>query len=548
YGVALQHPPGWKPDPRYPGGERWRGTTGFFQVGATSGCGLSVAEVAQREAEHKLAPYGHLYRIEATTAGGREGRLVLPGPDQPPEMEGQAALFVPYPRPWRIGEETYCHLILWADAGHMRLLAQTLRFAPETASSEPPLDASALRGQGRLALVREGRLYLLVGETGEVRLLDGSGRAAGPAFSPDGEWIAFVRRVPGLAGGTLMLVRAEGGEPSEVQGLPAPVAPGEYAWAPVGSTLAIAPAAATEGEGLWRAAPGEPARRLAAEGERVHGFAWSPDGRTLAYVVTPPADDPLARSDELRLLDVERGESVVRYTAERAGILLTGWWPDGRGLLFWLDPYHSASLAADGLPLLSLGEGEAKARELVTMLPRRDWVAWAPVASGDGATGRNRFVVVEGTSRFLWENKRLALCDAERATCRPLPQPEGTVALDPAWSPDGRRIAFVQAEEMRGRSGGVEDVAHWVEGRALQVMHADGQTAEPVSAAGQGVRQPRWSADDRHLLFVRADGIWLLLAGDGPPRRLASLPEPGQAAIDPLLMGRPDFAWWEGGH
>ncbi|MBX6377765.1 MAG: S-layer homology domain-containing protein, partial [Clostridia bacterium] len=30
YGVALQHPPGWKPDPRYPGGERWRGTTGFF--------------------------------------------------------------------------------------------------------------------------------------------------------------------------------------------------------------------------------------------------------------------------------------------------------------------------------------------------------------------------------------------------------------------------------------------------------------------------------------------------------------------------------------
>ena len=34
-------------------------------------------------------------------------------------------------------------------------------------------------------------------------------------------------------------------------------------------------------------------------------------------------------------------------------LIVDGWWANGKGLLAWSDPHDSASLEADGLPLVS---------------------------------------------------------------------------------------------------------------------------------------------------------------------------------------------------
>ncbi|HEY8450299.1 MAG TPA: S-layer homology domain-containing protein [Bacillota bacterium] len=542
-GIVVRHPPGWTPDAR--DSQRLAGSSGFLQVNAAA-CGPTLDDVVRNEVEHKLTPYGRGYRIETVTAAGREGRLILPGPDQDLAMAGQAALVVPYPAPWRIGDTDYCYLVIYADAGHVRYLAEGLEFAGEGPSESAP-EPSVLQGHGRLALVREGRLYLVDGETGATRLLDDSGQAAGPAFSHDGQWIAYVRRAPGLAGGSLVLAPVEGGEPDEVRGLPVPVAPGEYAWAPGHHALAVAPGGRGQGGGLWLIEPRAAARHLVTAA--VDGLAWSPDGTSLAYVVALPlkdaAGDPAQRGSELRVIDIASGASTARYRAERAGIILAGWWPDGRGLVFWLDPYHSASLAADGLPLLALAPGETEPRQLAITLPRRAWVVWLPEAAGS-STEPGRFVTVDGAGRFLWEHKRLVLCNAAEAQCQALPAGEGTVAFDPDVAPDGRRIAFVAAPQLTGIGAGPEEVERWSQERVLRLMNLETGAVQTLPAVGRGIGQPRWAADGRHLLFTRDDGIWLLSLENGEPRRVAALPEPGDGPGSAWSASRLDFAWWPG--
>jgi Tol biopolymer transport system component len=84
----------------------------------------------------------------------------------------------------------------------------------------------------------------------------------------------------------------------------------------------------------------------------------------------------------------------------------------------------------------------------------------------------------------------------------------------PAWSSDGRRIAFTSS-----RTGNPE----------LWVMHADGThqrrlTSPPI----MGGFVPSWSPDDRHIVFSAMAGnparpeIWTVDAGDRRPPAIAS--------------------------
>ena len=78
------------------------------------------------------------------------------------------------------------------------------------------------------------------------------------------------------------------------------------------------------------------------------------------------------------------------------GIELARYWPDARGLLFWYDPMHSASLAADGLGLYSLPLAGGSPRYLATTLPYRSWVQ---------PNGRS-ILLIAGTTRIAWAGKR----------------------------------------------------------------------------------------------------------------------------------------------
>ncbi len=128
YGISLRHPPGWG---RVPGhgepAERYGGADGFFQIDAASSP-LDLDGLARQEASHRLKPYGTAPAIERLEVDGRPARLILPSPDQPEEMRGQAMLVVEPPAPLRVAGGSYRYFVLYADREHIRPIAATLRF------------------------------------------------------------------------------------------------------------------------------------------------------------------------------------------------------------------------------------------------------------------------------------------------------------------------------------------------------------------------------------------------------------------------------------
>jgi Tol biopolymer transport system component len=93
---------------------------------------------------------------------------------------------------------------------------------------------------------------------------------------------------------------------------------------------------------------------------------------------------------------------------------------------------------------------------------------------------------------------------------------------DPAWSPDGKQIAFASARE------GSFDI---------YVMNADGSDTRRLTTSNANEQGPTWSPDGSRIAFSRSsDGghVWVMNAGGGGERRLTnSLAEEGEPAWSP---------------
>jgi len=134
YAITLEYPAHWQPvpdswDPAL-GEVNFAAEDGFFLVGAVENPG-SIDEVAAGEAHHALLPYGSQPTVESLLVAGQEARLIWPSADQYPSMNGQAALIVRYPWPVSILDHLYNFFVLYADADHIRAIAQTVYFLGE---------------------------------------------------------------------------------------------------------------------------------------------------------------------------------------------------------------------------------------------------------------------------------------------------------------------------------------------------------------------------------------------------------------------------------
>ena len=58
--------------------------------------------------------------------------------------------------------------------------------------------------------------------------------------------------------------------------------------------------------------------------------------------------------------------------------------------------------------------------------------------------------------------------------------------------------------------------------RTLWIENADGTGAHPLTSAGQGICQPRWSKDGGHILYVKDSSLWLIGADGGDPVEICS--------------------------
>ncbi len=407
------------------------------------------------------------------------------------------------------------------------------------AAMQPTVAAAAFHGQGALAIVSAGGLYLLDGDAGTLRTIPAAGPVSHSAWSFDGRWFAYlVRGDAGNGERQLWVVRADGQGAHRALGAsianvlgfsyapPVEPIPG-FAWSPTADLLVVIPRGAQPamGNGLWLVpAEGAPRELIPAppQAESVASFAWSPDGTTIAYSTLWPR-----HNGPLFTIPVAGGipnELPLPARPTNDLLIVAGWWPDGRGLLFWVDEHGSGSIAADGLDLTSVALTGGTPTILAETLVNPAWVAWSP----DG----HHLLLVAGGAREVWKGgKALTLCTMPAGICQPLPQPSNTVSLDPAWSPDGARFVFARfAAGSPTRDGtpivpgfGPEAIAAWQRTAAVWVANADGtgMRAMTPSAGGIGGVTPRWAKDGTHLLAVREDAVWLLDLNGSAPRRIA---------------------------
>jgi len=332
-----------------------------------------------------------------------------------------------------------------------------------------------------------------------VRLTDDPGDDVNPVWSPDGRTIAFYRSSPD--GDGIFLVPALGGAERKLTGVWANrFGFGSHTWihwSPDGNWLVVSDkTSAEEPFSLFLLSPetGEK-RRVTSPPASVVGDcspAFSPDGKRLAFVRVISA-----LVGEIYLVSVNGGEPK-RLTFNGAGVSNLAWAPNGREIVF-----ASRLGGKNRLYRIPVEGGAAE------WLAATGSEAQYPAFSRDG-------------SRLAWRQNtsdedifRLALKSGSE-NVPPVASLIVSTALEasPRYSPDGKRIAFVS-----NRSGSDE----------IWVCGSDGENPiRLTSFRGPLAGSPSWSPDGKQIVFdCRPEGnadIYVVSAEGGQPRRLTTDP------------------------
>ena len=409
----------------------------------------------------------------------------------------------------------------------------TMSVSPAAGYPQVAVHPDAFRGLGKLAYPSGGGVSILDGSGGAARSVTLTGSVESTRWSFDGAWLAVQTR-SGPTGpseqGAVFVVRADG---TDLVRLPLSAFPTGLAWSPTRAVLAVVetPVASSSRTGTIAvfAAPDftRPAGASVTE-EYPGGFlTWSPDGNRLVFkTYTPraPFVDDLWSLDEhacpgaCGTARTALAVSVQSPYQGDIGYVFAGWSADGTRLLFWLDTAHSGSTMMDGPDLASIAPDGSSGALLPQMLAKPSWIATV--------AGTSRAVVAVGGDRVWDAHRQLDSCDLATGTCSTLVANAGPT-IDPAVSPDGRRLAYVatdpvvfaNAEEIPPKSS-----IHWTRTRRLVVSDLADRNQSVV--ATDGVVAPRWAGDDRHLVFWRAGYLWLVDADAPAPVAIAGPLEP----------------------
>jgi TolB protein len=214
--------------------------------------------------------------------------------------------------------------------------------------------------------------------------------------------------------------------------------------------------------------------------------SWSPDGKRIAHVKID------VNSSEIWVMDAD-GSNSRQLTHSYDPILTKNnwvfrpvWWPDASRLLFVTEE------GTNDLMVWQIGLDGKNRRPFLTV-PDGDGGLDMPAISPDG----KRLALISYRGPAL--RSQVWTYGLSNGPWRQLTETsEG--AYDPAWSPDGTRIAYAV------RNAGKHD---------LWVMDADGGNQRQLTTAG-GCRAPCWSPDGQQLAYLAVDGnafdLWAMPA------------------------------------
>jgi TolB protein len=202
---------------------------------------------------------------------------------------------------------------------------------------------------------------------------------------------------------------------------------------------------------------------------------------------------------ELRLIEdyVDAPSKSVVLSDPGSDNLHPSWSPDGRKIVYCST--HDRAAGDWVLKIKDLATGKTHVLEDVDgLLPD-----WSPAG--------NRIVFQRMKRRDDWLSSIWTL-DFENGAARNVTSifsSDDWAAIHPAWSPDGRRVAFATVGKSRARAGVMNEADD------LWIVSADGMNPTRITTSPAADAMPSWSPDGR-IYFVsdRSGGhrIWSLAA------------------------------------
>ena len=369
-----------------------------------------------------------------------------------------------------------------------------------------------------------------------------------PSLSPDGRWVVYARDDQG-SGQTDILLRAVGGLTTINLTRDSTADDGQPAFSPDGERIAFR--SEREGGGLFvMGRTGESARRLTTEGFNP---SWSPDGTAVVYGTESIGAGP-QRSTGGQLVIVSTASGERRPVITAGDAVQPSWSPNGHRIAYW---GFSGENAQRDIWTVAPGDG---APVRVTSDPAVDWnPVWSPDGrhlyfSSDRAGGFSlwRVAVDEASGRprgapepvplprsevahfsFTRDGARLAMSalaaqsnlealtfdpqtrkagQRRRLTNRSEPGTFGPRDA-PSLSPDGQWLVF--ADRFRGQQD-------------LWVVRTDGTGLRRLTDDGARDANPSWFPDGQRVMF-RSDRsgrwqVWTIAADGGSPTQVADMP------------------------
>jgi TolB protein len=253
-------------------------------------------------------------------------------------------------------------------------------------------------------------------------------------------------------------------------------------------------------------ADGSDVRRLTTSPRGDRQPDWSPDARAIAYTIDKP--DAVVNFEIARMAADGRNRRQLTTTATGEASSQPSWLPHGGGILFRRSGPTSRVTTLWQMGLL----GERPALRFAppqtalypTYSPDMARVAYAGILSPTGDTDRGIFTIEAGDGSVR------SLFDAP-----------GAYDSAPAWSPDGRQIAFESNADLGGNPE--HDMEIWV-------MGADGAGPQQRTFNAEHDEGPAWSPDGRMLAYTsgpdqkHGDIVVMDAATGAPLRRLTGHP------------------------